>query len=135
MASKRSRQSGINWHTNWLKEVTCQIGRAQDNLDYEVQFARHNRCTWADIGNALGTTRQAAQSRFRHITTDPPAQSTQTALADLNFALLRAQHVGCTNADIYRSLGGFARPLTTERKVTTPDPYDLAGGQATGEYQ
>ncbi len=37
---------------------------ARTALDHIVAAARHRQCSWADIGTALGMSRQAAFQRF-----------------------------------------------------------------------
>lgn len=44
-------------------------------LDVEVRHARQDGATWEQIGDALGTTRQSAHERFRHV----EQQSTEPA--------------------------------------------------------
>jgi hypothetical protein len=46
------------------------IRRDQDALDQAVRVARRLGVTWAEIGQELDTTRQAAQLRFRHVGED-----------------------------------------------------------------
>jgi hypothetical protein len=58
----------------WLDEVDFRkrevdfrkgaLQSAQDDLDTAVALAKDAGATWDEIGNALGTTRQAAQQRF-----------------------------------------------------------------------
>jgi hypothetical protein len=52
------------------------IRRAQEDLDGAVRRARNEGVTWAQIGHVLGTTRQAAQIRFRSVGADRPFNTT-----------------------------------------------------------
>jgi hypothetical protein len=48
-------------------------GRADELLDHFVQAGRAAGCSWADIGGALGVTKQAAQQRFVAVSAEPDA--------------------------------------------------------------
>ena len=48
-------------HLRGLQKATRSI---QLHVPEIVRLAREQRCTWAEIGEALGTTRQAAWERF-----------------------------------------------------------------------
>lgn len=50
----------------------ASVRRAQDDLDGAVRRARNDGATWAQIGHVLGTSRQAAQMRFRSVGADRP---------------------------------------------------------------
>lgn len=55
-----------------LELANTALFRAQDDLDSAVRAAYKDvHITWADIGDTLGITRQAAWDRF-HSTTDVP---------------------------------------------------------------
>ena len=43
---------------------------ARAGLDTSVRHARQRGCTWAEIGEVLGVTRQAAYRRFGRATSD-----------------------------------------------------------------
>lgn len=45
-----------------LASAICDAARA--GLDASVHLARQRRCTWAEIGQALGVSRQAVYRRF-----------------------------------------------------------------------
>ena len=51
---------------------------AQHTLDTAVARALHWGASWADIGAALGTTRQVAHRRYRHHRWDPDTQTVWT---------------------------------------------------------
>lgn len=58
-------------HLRKIERANDAIARAQADLDSAVRAARnHSAATWSMIGHVLGTTRQAAQMRFRYIGTD-----------------------------------------------------------------
>lgn len=48
----------------WTIHEAARVG-----LDASVRHARERGCTWAEIGQALGVTRQAAYRRFGRSTT------------------------------------------------------------------
>lgn len=48
---------------------------AQDRLDRAVRRARNAGHTWSEIGATLGTTRSAAQQRFRNVGADAPLKN------------------------------------------------------------
>lgn len=48
------------------------VAVAQADLDSAVRAARNGGVTWAELGDVLGTTRQAAQMRFRLVGADTP---------------------------------------------------------------
>jgi len=47
-----------------VQRAASQLWDVEAALRNRVAEARDAGCTWADIGTALGTTRQAAQQRF-----------------------------------------------------------------------
>jgi ATP-dependent Clp protease ATP-binding subunit ClpX len=47
-----------------LRGITKAMQGIQAHVPELVNRAREQRCTWAEIGDALGTTRQAAWERF-----------------------------------------------------------------------
>ena len=51
---------------------------AQQALDAAVARALHWGASWANIGAALGTTRQVAHRRYRHHRWDPDTQTVWT---------------------------------------------------------
>ena len=51
---------------------------AQHTLDTAVARALHWGASWADIGDALSITRQAAHRRYRHRRWDPDTQTVWT---------------------------------------------------------
>ena len=51
------------------------LAAAQHTLEVTVARALHWGATWADIGDALGITRQAAHRRYRHHRWDPDTQT------------------------------------------------------------
>lgn len=60
-------------HLRKIEQANRALLRAQDDLDSAVRDARNNSAvTWAMIGYVLGTSRQAAQMRFRHIGENRP---------------------------------------------------------------
>lgn len=48
-----------------LRAAAELIRLAQEMLTNEARYARSLGTTWAEIGDAIGTTRQNAQQRFR----------------------------------------------------------------------
>jgi hypothetical protein len=56
------RLDDIWWTTNKIKQL-------ERDLERFVYIARLGGCTWSEIGEALGTSRQAASSRFGHVMT------------------------------------------------------------------
>lgn len=50
----------------WIHDANTAARAARAELAAAVTRARQHGHPWADIGAALGTTRQAAQQRFRH---------------------------------------------------------------------
>lgn len=55
-----------------VERADVTLRRAQDDLDSAVRAARNAGVTWAQVGHVLGTTRQAAQMRFRCVGADRP---------------------------------------------------------------
>jgi hypothetical protein len=54
-----------------LREVT-ELRQALNALERELMIAaRRNRSTWAEIGDALGISRQAAYARYRPLVKRP----------------------------------------------------------------
>lgn len=56
-----------DWEDRPLDGVreACGVERALDKLLREqVQLARHAGCSWSEVGEALGTSKQAAWERF-----------------------------------------------------------------------
>jgi hypothetical protein len=53
-----------------IEREQAAIVAAQERLDGKVRQARNNGVTWSQIGHVLGTTRQAAQIRFRDVGAD-----------------------------------------------------------------
>lgn len=49
----------------WTIHEAARVG-----LDASVRHARQRGCTWAEIGEVLGVTRQAAYRRFGRATSD-----------------------------------------------------------------
>jgi hypothetical protein len=49
----------------WAIHEAARVG-----LDASVRHARERGCTWTEIGQALGVTRQAAYRRFGRSTSD-----------------------------------------------------------------
>ncbi len=47
-----------------LRRIRKSIQSIQASVPEIVGMARDQRCTWAEIGDALGITRQAAWERF-----------------------------------------------------------------------
>ena len=48
-----------------LRGITRGMQGVEATVPEVVALARENRCTWAEIGDALGVTRQSAWERFR----------------------------------------------------------------------
>lgn len=74
-AKPRSTPSALPARTRVLASIkrrTQRIRAAQDDLEAAVRKARATGCTWAQIGDALGTTRSAAEQRFHNIGADRP---------------------------------------------------------------
>ena len=44
-----------------------QIANAEDNIWLAVRLARETGASWADVGLALGVTRQAAQGKYADV--------------------------------------------------------------------
>jgi hypothetical protein len=51
-------------HLQRVTAMVDQLERTTDALRGEITRARKAGATWADIGQATGTTRQAAQQRW-----------------------------------------------------------------------
>jgi hypothetical protein len=47
-----------------LRGLTKSAKSVQQHVPEIVEMARKQRCTWAEVGEALGTTRQSAWERF-----------------------------------------------------------------------
>jgi len=66
-ADARSETSETDWLAllNSAAEVVAEMqALADDLIDDYVEHGRMHGCTWVEIGNVLGVTRQAAQQRF-----------------------------------------------------------------------
>jgi hypothetical protein len=50
--------------TSYIEAVLTARSEAEDRLHLRVEWLRDLGATWTQIGNALGTTPQAAQQRF-----------------------------------------------------------------------
>jgi len=50
-----------------LREVDQQLHTTETDLKDRIRQARTEGATWAQIGEALGTTRQAAWERFKRV--------------------------------------------------------------------
>ena len=73
--SARSRASES--HNSWTTTKGSPQA-AQHALDAAVARALHWGASWADIGDALGITRQAAHRHYRHHRWDPDTQTVWT---------------------------------------------------------
>lgn len=51
-------------HKQRIKDAQHQMAKAKTELQAAVDLARQADATWADIGNVLGVSRQAAWERF-----------------------------------------------------------------------
>ena len=58
--------------------ATAARNTAQQALEAAVARAIHWGASWADIGDALGITRQAAHRHYRHHRWDPDTQTVWT---------------------------------------------------------
>jgi 3-methyladenine DNA glycosylase/8-oxoguanine DNA glycosylase len=56
-----------------------RLRTAETDIETAVARALHWEASWAQIGDALGVTRQSAHRRFRHLHWDP---ATQTAWSE-----------------------------------------------------
>ncbi len=54
----------------------ARLRTVEADLETAVARALHWGATWAEIGDALGVTRQSAHRRFRHLHWDPTTQTT-----------------------------------------------------------
>lgn len=55
-----------------------RLQAAESDLETTVARALHWGASWAQIGDALGVTRQSAHRRFRHLHWDPTTQTAWT---------------------------------------------------------
>lgn len=55
-----------------------RLHAAESALNDTVARALHWGASWAQIGDALGITRQSAHRRYRHIQWDPDSQTSWT---------------------------------------------------------
>ena len=62
--SFRDYLNGSGSAPDLLHEVSALTGNVNDLTEGLVQSARFSGYTWAEVGQALGTSRQAAQQRF-----------------------------------------------------------------------
>jgi hypothetical protein len=47
-----------------LVAAATELGRAEGRVEWAVRAARAAGASWAEVGDAVGTSRQAAQQRF-----------------------------------------------------------------------
>jgi hypothetical protein len=69
-----------------VKAVLLQVKMTHDNAEtaigiriMAVQMARNDGCTWTEIGDALGISRQSAQKRFGQLVTEPDPKRVRAA--------------------------------------------------------
>lgn len=58
--------------------AAANLRSVEADLDTAVARALHWEASWAEIGDALGVTRQSAHRRFRHHRWDPATQTAWT---------------------------------------------------------
>jgi hypothetical protein len=66
------------FHLTYLGSVTDQIRALEDAQRKYVELARENGASWRMVGVALGTTTQAAWTRFRAQETPNPVEGQDT---------------------------------------------------------
>lgn len=58
--------------------TAAELHAVETSLETAVARALHWGASWADIGAALGVTRQSAHRRYRHLNWDPATQTSWT---------------------------------------------------------
>lgn len=96
-----------------IAEAQASLERAKEDLKLSVQNARRQGRTWADIGAALGMTRQAAFKRFGDAT--DPVSGRKITGAPMSLDKIRSlteQVFDCISTGDYDSLGRLMHPTT-----------------------
>jgi hypothetical protein len=62
--TNRAKKSALRYLEALSTEVRDSVNNGHQDLRTAVARARTAKATWAEVGTALGTSRQAAQERF-----------------------------------------------------------------------
>jgi hypothetical protein len=86
---------------NSISDAVTEAASIDARIDVAVETARHRGASWTQIGTALGTSRQAAWSRFRQTCLDVEVTRSRAAqlagaLDSLTFLVSRARDIQAT---------------------------------------
>ena len=131
-AGARSDTSETDWLAllNSAAEVVAEIqALADDLIDDYVERGRMHGCTWVDIGNVLGVTRQAAQQRFvaprRQYSEEEPSDEQKQAFASMKEVAVRHRNNYIGTEHVLWGLLAMENTATARLRAVGVTPEEL----------